>query len=254
MYKPGATNRATDALSHKSEHDSFCAAVSMIQPQWVQEVLAGYISDPATTEMIAKLSIDPEAVPGFTLRDDVLCYGARIWIGSNTALQQRILQAVHSSALGGHSGFPNTYQRLKQMFYWHGMKSKAHEFVSACITCQQAKPDRTRLPDLLHPLPVPAAAWQIISLDFIEGLPKSGNANCILVVVDSFTKYVHFLPLLHPFTVAVVAKLFMNQVYRLHGLSSVIISDRDRIFTSSFWRELFRLSDVSLQMSSSYHP
>ena len=91
-------------------------------------------------------------------------------------------------------------------------------------------------------------------MDFVEGLPRAGNVNCILVVVNSFTKYGHFLPLLHPFTAPVVAKLFLNNVYRLHGLPTAIISDRDRIFTSHFWRELFRLADVSLQMSSSYHP
>lgn len=134
------------------------------------------------------------------------------------------------------------------------MKSVIRDFVSACLTCQQAKPDHSRLPGLLQPLPVPAAAWQMISLDFVEGLPKSRNANCILVVVDSFTKYAHFLPLLHPFTTAGVTKAFMNNVYRLHGLPSVIISDHDHIFTGSFWKKLFRLADVSLHMSSSYHP
>lgn len=92
-----------------------------------------------------------------------------------------------------------THARLKQMFYWRGMKSSVRAFVDSCITCQQAKPDRSRLPGLRQPLLVPASAWQMISLDFVEGLPCSGNANCIMVVVDSFTKYAHFLLLLHPF-------------------------------------------------------
>lgn len=69
-----------------------------------------------------------------------------------------------------------------------------------------------------------------------------------------FTKYAHFLPLSHPFTASVVAKLFMNQVYRLHGLPSVIATNIDRVFTSSFWKELFRLAGVELHMSTSYHP
>jgi hypothetical protein len=70
--------------------------------------------------------------------------------------------------------------------------------------------------------------------------------------VDTFSKYGHFLPLKHPFTAASVAKTFHNQVYRLHGLPLSIISDRDRIFTSKLWRELFRLADVQLCMSSAY--
>ena len=91
-------------------------------------------------------------------------------------------------------------------------------------------------------------------MDFVEGLARSNHANSILVVVDSFTKYDHFLRLSHPFTSADVAKVFLNNVYHLHGLPTAIVSDRDRIFTSQLWRELFVLADVQLQMCSSYHP
>lgn len=63
-------------------------------------------------------------------------------------------------------------------------------------------------------------SWQVISLDIVEGLPKSGGSNCILVIVDLFSKYAHFLPLHHPFTAMTVAKLFHNQVYKLHGMPS----------------------------------
>jgi hypothetical protein len=91
-------------------------------------------------------------------------------------------------------------------------------------------------------------------MDFVECLPLSSLVNCILVVVDSFTKYAHFIPLRHPFTAAGVAKLFMNNIYKLHGMPLSIISDRDRIFTSNLWRELFSLAEVQLHMTSSYHP
>jgi hypothetical protein len=72
-------------------------------------------------------------------------------------------------------------------------------------------------------------------MDFIESLPRFGIANCILVVVDKFSKYAYFIPLLHPFTASSVPQDFMNNVYKLHGLPSTIISDRDKIFTSQFW-------------------
>lgn len=91
-------------------------------------------------------------------------------------------------------------------------------------------------------------------MDFIEGLPNSGAVNCVLVVIDYFTKYGHFIPLRHPFTAATVAKSFMANVYKLHGMPMAIITDRDRIFTSAWWKELFRLADVSLRMSTSYYP
>jgi hypothetical protein len=203
---------------------------------------------------VAKLTIDPKADSNFTLKNGLLRYNGRIWIGHNLSLQNKLLHECHSSSLGGHSGVPVTYARMKQMFAWRGMKSDVHHFVKACLVCQQAKPDRSKLPGKLQPLPVPSGAWQTISLDFVEGLPTSGYANCILVVVDSFTKYGHFLPLHHPFTALSVAKLFLHNIYKLHGMPLAIVSDRDRIFISQLWKELFALAGVSLQMSSSYHP
>ena len=134
------------------------------------------------------------------------------------------------------------------------MKSDVKNFVACCSICQQAKPDRSKYPGLLQPLPVPTLAWQIISMDFIDGLPKSQGKSCVMVVVDKFTKYSHFLALAHPFTAISVAKVFFDNIYKLHGLPDSIVSDRDKIFTSTFWQELFKLTQVSLRMSTSYHP
>jgi hypothetical protein len=71
-------------------------------------------------------------------------------------------------------------------------------------------------------------------MDFIEGLPQSGSTNAILVVVDKFSKFAHFVPLKHPFIAVIVAKLFMDTIFRLHGLPRSIISDCDMIFSSKF--------------------
>jgi transposase InsO family protein len=120
--------------------------------------------------------------------------------------------------------------------------------------CLQAKPDRSAYPGKLQPVHTPQEAWHIVPLDFIECLPKSGNSDCILVVVDKFTRYGHFIPLSHPYTTSTIAMAFLNEVYRLHGLPSAIISDRDPVFTSKFWRSLFKLAGIKLKLSSSYHP
>jgi E3 ubiquitin-protein ligase DOA10 len=90
-------------------------------------------------------------------------------------------------------------------------------------------------------------------MDFVEGLPPSVSANCILVVVDKFIKFGHFIPLAYPYTTHSVATTFFNTVYRLHGLPASIVSDRDLVFTSSFWQNLFKLACTSLRLSS-YHP
>jgi hypothetical protein len=92
------------------------------------------------------------------------------------------------------------------------MKLAVHNFVQNYQTCLQVKPDRACYLGKLQPLSVPNEACEIISMDFIKGLPRSCNAKCILVVVDKFTRYGHLIPLSHPYTASSVAPLFMNSI------------------------------------------
>jgi hypothetical protein len=89
------------------------------------------------------------AQPPYTLQDGIIRYKNRVWLGQNTSLQTTVIGALHSSAIGGHSGFPITYARVKQLFYWPRMKTSVWEFVAACQVCHQDKPDRSRYPRLL---------------------------------------------------------------------------------------------------------
>ena len=91
-------------------------------------------------------------------------------------------------------------------------------------------------------------------MDFIEGLPTSHGKQVIFVVVDRLSKYAHFMPLSHPYTALNVAQAFMDNVYKLHGQSKSIVSDRDPVFTCNFWKGLFVPLNVGLLHSTAYHP
>jgi hypothetical protein len=93
----------------------------------------------------------------------------------------------------------------------------------------------------------------MVSLDFVEGLPKAGKFDTTLVVIDKFAKYGHFIPMAHPYPTQSVAQLYVDNVYKLHGLSKVLISDGDKVFTSALWHKMFTLTDSTLNMSSSLH-
>jgi hypothetical protein len=134
----------------------------------------------------------------------VVRYKGKICIGSNSDLRQKLLSSLHASAIGGHYGIKATYQRIKRIFCWPGLKKSVESFVAHCPICQRAKGEHCHYPGLLSPLPIPELAWSFIFMDFVEGLPKSSTKNVNLVVVDRLTKYAHFLALSHPFTAQIV--------------------------------------------------
>lgn len=91
-------------------------------------------------------------------------------------------------------------------------------------------------------------------MDFVEGFSKIGGKSVILTAVDRFSKYAHFIALGHPYSAASAAKAFFNQIVRLHGLPSSSVSDRDPVFTSNLWQELFHLSGTKLCLSLAFRP
>jgi transposase InsO family protein len=91
-------------------------------------------------------------------------------------------------------------------------------------------------------------------MDLIESLPKSEGKDYILVVVDRLTKYAHFWPLTHPFSAPIIAKTFLDNIHKLHGTPTCIVSNREKVFTSGFWKELLKLLGTKLHYSTSYHP
>jgi hypothetical protein len=134
------------------------------------------------------------------------------------------------------------------------MKSQIRDYVRCCRVCQQAKPERTLPAGLLQPLPIPSEPWEMATMDFIDGLPQSRQFNCILVVVDKLSKYAHFIPLRHPYTASKVAEAFVDNIYKLHGMPKSLVSDRDPVFTSQFWKSVFQATGTQLRLSTANHP
>lgn len=91
-------------------------------------------------------------------------------------------------------------------------------------------------------------------MDFIDGLPYSHGCNAIFVIVDRLSKSAHFISIKHPYSAAKVVNIFLQEVFRLHGMPSTIVSDQDLVFISNFWESFFKLNDFLLCHSSTYYP
>ena len=127
------------------------------------------------------------------------------------------------------------YADTKRLFFWSGMKNDIVQFVAKCLECQRVKADDCHPAGLLQPHDIPITKWEIISMDFIIGLPLTQQKhNAILVVVDKLIKNAHFIPVRDTYEVADVAQVFINEIIRFHGVPKKIISDRDPRFTLRF--------------------
>ncbi|MED6176079.1 hypothetical protein PIB30_116938 [Stylosanthes scabra] len=134
------------------------------------------------------------------------------------------------------------------------MQRDIRQHVLSCAICQRAKVE-TKMPDgLLQPLPISSQVWEDIAMNFIASLPAARGFSVILVVIDRLTKFAHFMPLKHDFSSKTVAEAFVQNVVKIHGFPKSIVSDRDKVFVSTFWQQLFRLQGTNLAMSSAYHP
>jgi hypothetical protein len=251
QYKPGNTNVVADALSRSIE-PSDASVMSLSTPQFIfideLEVDTEFLS------LRARIASDPAAHSDYVENDGLIIFKGRIWLSSMSPFKTLLLKEFHETPIGGHAGIIKTLKRLAANFYWTDMRKDVKQFISSCTVCQQTKYPTTKPGGLLQPLPIPENVWEDISMDFVTGLPISNGYSVIFVVVDRFSKAVHLGALPAQFTAYKVAELFVNIVCKVHGLPKSIISDRDPIFISKFWSDLFKFSGTLLRMSSSYHP
>ena len=146
------------------------------------------------------------------------------------------------------------YQDLKETFWWSNMKTDIARFLDRCLTCQRVKAEHQRLVGELRPLDIPMWKWESISMDFVMGLPLTASRrNAIWVIVDRLTKTAHFVAIHDLWEIDKLAKIYVKEVVKLHGVPRDIILDRDSRFQARFWKALQKAFGTKLQFSSSYH-
>jgi hypothetical protein len=185
----------------------------------------------------------------------VIKWGSQIVVPEDEELQTLLISEFHDSKHAGLFGMSRTRVAVGRMFWWKSLAGDIAKFVSTCVVCQRNKARRHKPYRLLQPLPVPEKPWHTVTFDFIVKLPKTSRGNdSICVFVDKLTKLVHSVACKEEVSAKEFAELYVDHVFRLHGLSREFITDRDTRFMSAFWQEVTVLLGTKTVMSSSFHP
>ena len=129
------------------------------------------------------------------------------------------------------------------------------KFVSNCLVCQHGKIEHHKPIGTLQPLPILEWKWEHIIIDFIVDLScTQTNHDAIWVIVDQLAKSAHFLSIRNTFSLEILAKLYINEIVKFHGVSVSIMSNQDPRFTSQLWPRLRKALDTTLHFSTAFHP
>lgn len=169
QYRQGKDNVAADALSRVEGAEVLHMAMSVLDFDLMKEIQDGYDMDGGMKQIIEKLKKEPWAKKHYSWVQNVLRRKSKIDVPAIRELRNKILDWLHSSGVGGHSGRDATIQRVKGLFYWKGLSKDIHTFIRQCGVCQTCKYYNAASPGLIQPLPIPDSIWTDISMDFIDG-------------------------------------------------------------------------------------
>ena len=171
-------------------------------------------------------------------------YRGHVYVPKDPQLRHDIVHTHHDSVMTSHPGQWKTLELVSHNYWWLGISHYIASYVAGCDTHNQCKSFPMLKVGKLTPNRIPSRHWEVISIDTIGELPESKGYNAILVVVDRLSKHIHTIPTITTVDSAGVACLFLEHVWRHHGLPEAVISDRGSAFVSNFSKELAALLDI----------
>ena len=234
----------------RGDFNSVCATLSIsMDKDLLHQIRTGYAEDKWVTNILAKAK---DGMPGIQLSNGLWYVGSRLIIPRMGDIRETLFRLAHD--ILGHFGFDKTYGSLQESFYWPNMRKELESaYVPGCVECQCNKSTTSKPIGPLHPLPVPDAQGDSVAIDFIGPLLVDEGFNMI-VTLNHLGADICILPCHSTSSAEDVARIFFDNWYCDNGLPLDIISDRDKLFVSKFWKALHVLTGTKIKMSMAYHP
>ncbi|RAL63904.1 hypothetical protein DID88_003092 [Monilinia fructigena] len=187
------------------------------------------------------------------LQEGLLYRKNRLWVPSE--LRKSVLESEHDTRVAGHMGMDKTMELVTRNFWWPKLEETVRQYVAGCLECQQNKNSRHATYGKLQPIELHYKPWHTVTMDFITDLPVSNGCDSIWVMVDPFTKMAHFVALkIEGKKTEDLIRIFARTYWRLHGVPTDIVSDRDSRFTAGLWKDFLKLVGIKSRMSTAFHP
>ena len=186
-------------------------------------------------------------------KNRIMLKEGKVYVPKDEALRVEIIKLHYNILMKEHEKQQKMTELVTRNFWWPGITREVKQYIEGCNTCQHNKNHTEQLTGKLMPNSIPDKAWTYISVDFITKLLLAQGYNSILVIVDQFTRIVHFVPTTEKTTAEGLVRLFRNNVWQLHGLPKSIISNRDLQFVVGLMRELNRLLEIKTKLLIAFH-
>ena len=142
----------------------------------------------------------------------------RMYVPNVDDLRKAIMEEAHYFSYAMHPDSTKMHRTIKENYWWSSMNRDITEFLSSCLVCPQVKAKHQKPTKTLQPLPIPEWEWEHITMDFSVDLPRTQTSHdTIWVIVDRLTKLTHFLTIRSIFSLDRLAKLYIDEVVKLHG-------------------------------------
>ena len=178
----------------------------------------------------------------------------KIYVPKDVKIRSEIIQLHHNMPVVGYGGQWKTVELVMRNYWWPGVTRDIGRYIKGCNLCQRIKNRTEEVVGKLKLSEILEKLWTHLTVDFITKLLIVTGKDAILVVYNRLSKITHFVATIERISVKGLARLFRDNIWKLHGLLESVVSDRGPQFTAELTKELNRMLGIETRLSTAFHP